>query len=445
LGSSHGRNISFHGHHQIATLIKACQRDARTFKGTAGSQRRCSHVSLARERIIGGSKELELARAFSPMNADDDVTRRLSTQVSARGETVVAIPVRNEFERIGSCLTALSEQTMVPDIVVLLLNNCDDGTADVARRLIGSLPFPLDIDSVTLPPCHANAGHARRVAMQRAARHAGSDGTLLTTDADALVATDWVARNVAAISAGADGVCGRILVDPMEALAIPQNLHNDDARECELLDLLDEIAFTLDPDPHDPRPRHWQASGASLAVSAGSFRHVGGVPRVASGEDRALIDALVAVDARVRHDREIVVAVSARLDGRAPGGMADTIRRRVVSQDEYCDELVEPPADTFRRFDFRRRTRKAWQMPRAVDARIELAADLRLAPKRLNEILSGRYFGAAWARIQRASPLLLRRRIRFADLPRHIELARQFLEVRQSDLAPIDLFGVNGY
>lgn len=340
------------------------------------------------------------------------------------GSVVVAIPVRNEVDRIESCVAALAAQSEAPDTVVLLFNNCDDGSETAAKKMARHLPFSLEIISVQLAPKQANAGTARRLAMHHASRIAGNQGVLLTTDADAVVAHDWVSRNIAALAAGADAVCGRIVVDPVEALAIPDHLHADDLLECESLELLDEIAFGLDPDPHDPRPRHVQASGASLAISTENFRRVGGVPKVPSGEDRALVNALMMMDARVRHDSEIEVVVSGRLDGRAPGGMADTIRRRMRQQDEYADDLVEPAADAYRRADFRRRVRVAWLNSQAPS---DLAADLRLTPSRLSLVLSKPFFGMAWARVQRESPVLLRRRVRFVDLPRQIGLAHQLL------------------
>jgi hypothetical protein len=340
---------------------------------------------------------------------------------------VVAIPVKNEAERIQRCLLALASQTMAPDVVVLLMNNCDDDSEHVASQISRQLPFQLEVASVTLDPVCANAGNARRLAMNFAAQISGPRGTLLTTDADAIVASDWISRNVAALALGADAVCGRILIDPVEALAIPHSLHADDHLECELLDLLDEIAFKLDPEAHDPRPRHTQASGASLAISTRVLERVGGIPPVAAGEDRALIDALIRIDARIRHDPEITVVVSGRLVGRAPGGMADTMRRRMVTQDEYADDLVEPAADTYRRIDFRRRTRLAWRQAGTMSSRTDLAIDLRLTPTRLEHILSQRYFGNAWAQVQRESPMMPRRRVRFADLSRQIEVARKLL------------------
>jgi GT2 family glycosyltransferase len=343
------------------------------------------------------------------------------------GPVIVAIPVRNEVDRIAPCLAALAAQSEPPETAVLLFNNCDDGSEGEAKRMSRHLPFSLEMISVQLASDQANAGTARRLALRHASNIAGNRGALLTTDADAVVKQDWISRNIAALLAGADAVCGRIVIDPVEALAIPDHLHADDQLESELLDLLDEIAFALDPDPHDPRPRHVQASGASLAVSTTMFRRVGGVPKVVSGEDRALVHALMLMDARVRHDAGIEVVASGRLDGRAPGGMADTISRRMRQQDEYADDLTEPAADAYRRADFRRRLRVAWMGQQDESFAVELAADLWLAPSRLSLILSEACFGAAWDRVQRESPILPRRRLRFVDLPRQIEIARELL------------------
>jgi hypothetical protein len=137
-----------------------------------------------------------------------------------------------------------------------------------------------------------------------------------------------------------------------------------------------------------------------------------------------LVHALMLKDARIRHDVEMEVVASGRLEGRAPGGMADTISRRMLQQDEYADDLVEPAADAWRRADFHRRLRAAWH---EGSFPVELAADLRFAPARLDRMLAEPFFGTAWDRVQRESPVLLRRRLRFVDLPRQIELARELL------------------
>ena len=84
-------------------------------------------------------------------------------------------------------------------------------------------------------------------------------------------------------------------------------------------------------------------------LRASMLRRVGGVPCLHSGEDRALIGRLRLIDARVRHDPQISVIVSGRIEGRAQGGMADTMRRRMVKQDEFADDRVEPAWAAFDR------------------------------------------------------------------------------------------------
>ena len=347
-------------------------------------------------------------------------------QIDARSPRaiVVAIPVRDEADRIAACLMAFSRQTHLPTAVVLLLNNCTDMTEMIVRAI--HLPFQVDIQTVVLPVPNANAGTARRQAMDTAVALAGRDGIILTTDADAIVPPDWIALNLRALSIGADVVCGKAIIHPEEAALIPAHLHEDDARECLYIDLLDAIANALSPDPADPGPRHTEASGASLAMTVSAFLRAGGVPHVPSGEDRALIKSLQRIDARIRHDPAISVTVSGRMTGRAAGGMADTIRRRMVRQDEFTDESVEPAGDAFRRADFRQRVRMVWAGER-VDP--DLAADVQLSPASLRDHLSQPYFGAAWAHVEQNSPMLRRRRVRFADLPRHIENARELLLV----------------
>nr|WP_294505074.1 glycosyltransferase [uncultured Rhodopila sp.] len=338
--------------------------------------------------------------------------------------SIVAIPARDEAERIEACLTALSDQQHCPDAVVLLLNNCTDATEAIARGLAPRLRYRLDIVNRELPPRQANAGWARRLAMQLAAAQAGPGDVLMATDADTVVPPDWVVRNLAALGRGADVVCGRVVVDPWEAAMIPAHLHADDALECRLIGLLDDIAWMLDPEPHDPPPRHTEASGASLAVSVEAYHRVGGIPAIPCGEDRAFVASLWRMDARVRHDPGIKVVVSGRIEGRAEGGMADAIRRRMVQQDEHADDQAEPAEDALRRYSLRSRVRQAWSSRRGDSG---LAAELDVPASLVAGAVSGPYFGAAWAELERLSPVLRRRRVRFTELSREIALAEEVL------------------
>ncbi len=250
------------------------------------------------------------------------------------------------------------------------------------------------------------------------------DGVILTTDADAEVPENWIEANVQAIHRGADAVCGLAVINPLDALLIPSHLHEDDAREVFYGRLLDQIESVILPDSADPWPRHTENSGASIALTASIFRRAGGVPPICSGEDRALIAKLKSIDARVRHDPDISVVVSGRTEGRATGGMADTIRRRVVQQDVFTDERIEPALSAFRRIRIKWRLKQLRDMLDLSGGR-KLARLLGLRARVLSDAIMAPFFGEAWDFIERSSPILTRRRVAFRDLPRETAIARR--------------------
>ncbi len=330
----------------------------------------------------------------------------------------IAIPVHDEVDRIGGCLKSIARQAGAPPPkVLLLLNNCRDGTAIVVRSLRRQLALDVEVIEHDFAPPSANAGHARALAMTLAAEQAGPAGVLLTTDADSLAPADWLARNLAALAGGAEVVCGQAVIDPVEALAIHPSLHEDDRLEIAYGTLLDELDSLIDPDPADPWPRHGEESGASLAVTVEAWRRAGGVPKLPLGEDRAFIAALRRVDARIRHDPTVHVIVSGRLQGRAAGGMAETMARRMVRQDPAIDDRFEPAEACCRRATlraaFRRRT--------SSDS---LAEALQVAPRLVRGAAAARYFGEGWAMLEVASPVLVRRPVLRSELAAETAQAR---------------------
>ncbi len=268
--------------------------------------------------------------------------------------TVIAVPVKDEAERIGTCLTALLRQREVQaNAIVLVVNNTRDATAAIARGVSADIGWGgttrVEVIEVEFPPERASAGSARRMAMERAAELAGEGGVLLTTDADGRVPPDWLAANLFHLRRGADAVAGRAVLEPGDAAAIPERLHADDALECAYAAALDEIAAVMMPQAWDPWPRHTEHSGASIAVTLAAYRLVGGMPAAPISEDRRFFAALRVAGVRIRHAPEIEVVVSGRTVGRAEGGMADTIRRRLRRADPYLDDALEPALDFWRR------------------------------------------------------------------------------------------------
>jgi Glycosyl transferase family 2 len=356
---------------------------------------------------------------------------------SIRPGFVVAIPVRNEEERLPACLRALarqldrSGQPIPPKAVriVLFANNCTDQSASLARKLGGDLSLDVRVFEARLPPAAADAGNARRAAMDVAEAWlvAGGewDGVILTTDADSQVAPDWIAENLAAFRAGAEAVLGRIDLDG-EGKLLPEALHRRGELEDTYERLLTELSWLLDPLEHNPWPHHATISGASLGIIRTAYCRVGRLPRVALGEDKALIALLSRQDARIRYCPTAHVITSGRINGRAPGGVADTLAIRSREPDAFCDDALEPFGTAFARASWRGCLRRLHGARRLVLGQ-DWAAELGISPRDVDDIVTAAAFGAAWSMIEDRSTLFVRQSLRPAELPEQIAIARRSL------------------
>jgi hypothetical protein len=286
-----------------------------------------------------------------------------------KSSAIVAIPACNESERIVRCLAALAVQrdrfgAPIPTGsfgVLLLVNNSSDETASAARWAAREMPYLLEVREVHLLE-NATAGGARRLVMEKAAavmRHSPVEGALLTTDADSVVSPTWLADNVWHLEVGADCVAGYIDAEPVEIVSHGATFLARGRLEDTYLRLVAEIYARCDPRAHDPWPNHRVSSGASLAVKLSAYDAVGGMPDKALGEDGAFTALLDGQGYKVRHALDVTVLTSCRLDGRASGGAADTMRHRRDMPDAFCDQDLEPASRTLRRATMRGFLRKA--------------------------------------------------------------------------------------
>ncbi len=344
---------------------------------------------------------------------------------------VVALPARNERERIDACLTSLSRQDGVPVGsygILVFLNNCTDGTRRIVDDWVAGSPCPVRVLYEDHPG--ATAGWARRSAMEAAsgwlAEEGADDGVILTTDADSRVGATWIADNLACVAAGADAVAGRIALDAEEASLLPAALHARGRLEGEYEALLTEIGARLDPEPWNPWPCHWTTSGATLAVRRTVYNRVGGMPALPVGEDRAFIAAVRRHDAFVRHAPHIEVVTSGRLDGRAPGGAADTMKLRCDVLDSPCDDRLEPVRLAIRRVLWRRRLRLLHLEGRLSEVG-RWAHPLGFTVPQAVKLAAGVAFGEVFAAIEAGSPVLAFHPLRPAELPAQIRWARYAL------------------
>jgi len=349
----------------------------------------------------------------------------------ARPDVVVAVPVKDEEERIVACVASLANQIDV-DLarvaVILLLNNCSDATAARIRALGPELPFAVHLREVELPAPYANAGWARRLAMEAAAELVDPDGLILTTDADTQVECDWVAANQREIASGVDAVAGCVIADPYELMQLPPEILERGSLEWEYQQLAAELDARVDCEAHDAWPKHNQNCGASAAVTLRAYRLIGGLPPKPVGEDRALFEMIRRIDGKIRHSLEVQVVTSARTDGRASGGLADEIRLR-TDPDHPCDEALEVAIATLRRAQWRFELRQAWEDGK-IEAVTELwARKLRVSPEAFRTAAHRRHFGAFWAELEGLSPKLVRRLVTPKELKREHRRIRRLVDV----------------
>lgn len=339
----------------------------------------------------------------------------------------VAIPAHDEARLLPRCLGALAAQRNAPPFaVVVLANNCADDTAGVARRLAPRLPYPLHVEEVTLPAADRHAGHARGLAMARAAGVLGENGLLVGTDADATPAPGWLAGLARHHAAGSDAIAGWAIMDHASARALPPAVRARAKAEARLAQLLDRLASVLDPLPWDPWPRHTGHSGANFAVAKEAYWRCGGVPDVPLAEDRLLFARLAESGARIRHAPDCVVHVSARLKGRAPGGMADALRRRAANADSFCDSSIEPVSHVLRRHRLRRALRDGVEIER-------LAGRLGLGAAEAAALTAGLSEDQSWSRLLATAPRLQPVPVPVTELARQTRAAERAL--RRLDIA----------
>jgi Glycosyl transferase family 2 len=254
-------------------------------------------------------------------------------------EACIVVPARDESVRIEKCLSALVRQIDSDGRpidparyeVIVLANNCQDETATQARAFGARHPrLILHVVEVNFPPKRSYVGCARKLLMDEACRRlfllGRPDAVIVSTDADSFADPGWLAGIMREVDAGADAVGGRIVADRDERLLLHPSAELTYLRQVAYDFLIAELEELIDPDPFDPFPRHFNHLGASLAVTAGLYAQIGGLPDVLEDEDKALYKAILRSGARFRHSLDVRVTTSARLDGRVERGFSAGLR-----------------------------------------------------------------------------------------------------------------------
>jgi cellulose synthase/poly-beta-1,6-N-acetylglucosamine synthase-like glycosyltransferase len=219
----------------------------------------------------------------------------------------VIIPACNEEDTIEACIGSVLEALETARIpkywIVVVADDCNDRTVERARRAMGDAG---EVVVVTLK----SAGAARRVGVAHVLLHMTDIDPsclwLANTDADTTVDPDWIRVQLMLADDGITGVAGIVQLASSGCAA---------AHEVYRRTYLINAEGT-----------HSHVHGANLSMRADAYEDAGGWSDLALAEDHCLWTRLRNRGWLLLSSVSSIVTTSARLEGRAKGGFADTLR-----------------------------------------------------------------------------------------------------------------------
>lgn len=240
-------------------------------------------------------------------------------RTNAPWSVAVVIPAHNEQATIAACLStvlaACREIASRADTwVVVVADSCTDDTALIARRTLGH-------QGEVLECAHRSSGTARQLGTAASlARFQGlatqTDPRrvwIANTDADTFVPADWLRVHLQFADEGFGALAGIVCIDP-------ESDADGNVRQ--------HFAATYRVEADGT---HGHVHGANVGVRADAYLAVGGWSYLALAEDHCLWNRLRRHGWTVRSSTRSVVRTSGRLQGRAKGGFADTLRTQLRS------------------------------------------------------------------------------------------------------------------
>jgi glycosyltransferase involved in cell wall biosynthesis len=222
----------------------------------------------------------------------------------------IVIPAQNEEDTIEACIESILDSCRHAELedyrIVIVADSCTDLTTVRARQALA--------DAGEVLQCEANsAGTARHLGVEAVLRffkkRALSRIWLANTDADTTVPQDWLAVQLALAHSGVTGIAGIV------------RLHENGAAAAH--ELYRQTYLTAADGTHS------HVHGANLSMRADAYIDAGGWSHRPLAEDHCLWQRLRRRGWRLSSPVSSVVMTSARLNGRAPGGFADTLRANI--------------------------------------------------------------------------------------------------------------------
>lgn len=267
---------------------------------------------------------------------------------------IVAIPAKNEAERINDALHALDAAAAhaAREVRVLVLaNNCSDDTAKLAGSFVARHRLHIEVRNQVLPQRLAHAGGARRSAVDTAMTLFDVSGRdlLLSTDADARLKPDTFWQMERAFDRGADLVLAKFetvhdALDPVSDAALQWDRLRVRWRS-RVRQLVETLRLRRIPSP----PLHDDYGAAGIAARVCAYHGLGGFQSVPFNEDKNFVSAADRAHYNVNRQSGAVIEVLARANGRAAGGMAAELRNCAVAAAGGVTCMVERHELTARR------------------------------------------------------------------------------------------------
>ena len=208
----------------------------------------------------------------------------------------IVIPAHNEAMTIAKCLVSVQSAikqlpSMIKAYPLVVLDSCIDETQKIVKAA--------GIDYLCCD--YQCVGQVRDIGI----RHAIANGAtwLACTDADSVVAVDWLVQQIEHIShQSTDVICGVVDVDSWAHLTLQ-------TRENYI-------------DHYQDKMGHPHIHGANLSFSSDAYLAVGGFAHIPCHEDVDLVRKFKAEDFSMIWSNRVRVTTSSRLQARASEGFA---------------------------------------------------------------------------------------------------------------------------
>ncbi len=229
--------------------------------------------------------------------------------------------------------------------VVVVINNARDAvadvlesnaeTAEVVEQLKSHMPPHIELRSVSMwqgedAPEECNVGLARDAGVRAILPEMKSDGILINTDADTILASNHLQTALDRFEADPElaGLVGTVEVDTEEVSTRARVGMAMLAVKFRLKKLF-ELMYQMDVSGriNDRVPEY--ASGANMVMRADLYEKIGGFQHLSTGEDADLLFRIMSAGGKVEHSNLLRVLTSGRFSERTTFGLGRTIERTV--------------------------------------------------------------------------------------------------------------------